>query len=89
MGIVLPFQKRIIIKEEKKDAEEVLVKLYNNTKLNNILHEFIMASDKILQANGFEYKGEGDRDFVKDETHKAFLSFLKVNIKEKEELKGE
>ncbi|MBA4417957.1 MAG: hypothetical protein C0392_08615 [Syntrophus sp. (in: bacteria)] len=66
--------------------EEVLTRMYNDKKLNNILHELIMAADKILQSYGYQYKGEGDRDFVKDNTHKAFLQLTSQTVKIKEKL---
>jgi len=68
------------------ELEEVLIRMYNDKKLNNILHELIMAADKILQSYGYEYKGEGDRDFVKDNTHKLFLQLTSQNVKPKEKL---
>ncbi len=64
--------------------EEVLTRMYNDKKLNNILHELTMAADKILQSYGYQYKGEGDRDFVKDNTHKVFLQLTSQNVKVKE-----
>ena len=66
--------------------EEVLTRMYNDKKLNNILHELVMAADKILQSYGYQYKGEGDRDFVKDNTHRAFLQLTSQNVKIKERL---
>jgi hypothetical protein len=66
--------------------EEVLTRMYNDKRLNNILHELVMAADKILQSYGYQYKGEGDRDFVKDSTHRAFLQLTGQNVKIKERL---
>jgi hypothetical protein len=66
--------------------EEVLTRMYNDKRLNNILHELVMAADKILQSEGYQYKGEGDRDFVKDNTHRAFLQLTSQNVKIKERL---
>jgi hypothetical protein len=66
--------------------EEVLTRMYNDKRLNNILHELVMAADKILQSHGYQYKGEGDRDFVKDNTHRAFLQLTGQNVKIKERL---
>ena len=66
--------------------EELLIRMYSDKKLNNILHEFIMAADKILQSYGYQYKGEGDRDFVKDNTHKAFLQLTSQAVMIKERL---
>jgi hypothetical protein len=80
----------IEIKRRQQDPamelEDVLTKMYNDTKLNNILHELVMAADRILQSYGYQYKGEGDRDFVKDTTHKAFLQLTSQNVKVKEKL---
>ena len=64
--------------------DEVLIRMYNDKKLNNILHELVMAADKILRSCGYEYKGEGDRDFVKDNTHRAFLQLTGQNVKVRE-----
>jgi hypothetical protein len=66
--------------------DEVLTRMYNDKKLNNILHELVMAADKVLQSHGYEYKGEGDRDFVKDNTHRAFLQLTMQNVRIKEKL---
>ena len=60
--------------------------MYNDKKLNNILHELMMAADKMLQSYGYQYKGEGDRDFVKDNTHRLFLQLTGQNVKIKERL---
>jgi hypothetical protein len=73
-------------KEQLVQLDEVLTRMYNDKKLNNILHELIMAADKILQSYGYQYKGEGDRDFVKDNTHKLFLQLTSQNVKIKERL---
>lgn len=72
--------------EELIPLEEVITRLYNDKKLNNILHELVMAADKMLQSHGYEYKGEGDRDFVKDNTHRAFLQLTAQNVRVKEKL---
>ena len=72
--------------EQLIPLEEVLIRMYNDKKLNNILHELIMAADKILQSNGYQYKGEGDRDFVKDNTHRTFLQLTSQTVKIKERL---
>jgi|WetSurMetagenome_2_1015567.scaffolds.fasta_scaffold772922_1 hypothetical protein len=73
-------------KDQLVELEEVLTKMYNDKKLNNILHELVMAADKILQSYGYQYKGEGDRDFVKDNTHKLFLQLTSQNVKIKDRL---
>ena len=84
MNKVLQFDKNKFKSDEPLSIEELLIKLYNDRKLNNILHELIMATDKIIQLHNYEFKSEGDRDFVKDYTHKSFLSVLKNKIKEKQ-----
>lgn len=70
----------------KLTLEELLVKCYSDRKTNNVLMELIMAVDGVLQTYGYEFKSSGDRDFVKDETHKALLNYVKSNIKQKEKI---
>ena len=70
----------------KITLEELLAKCYSDRKTNNVLMELIMAVDGVLQTYGYEFKSSGDRDFVKDETHKALLNYVKSNIKQKEKI---
>lgn len=82
MADVINFQKkeREITNDTVKD---MMTKLYHDRKINNILHELNMAADKIIQSYGMEFKGEGDRDFVKDQLHKSYLGLVLQNIRKK------
>lgn len=68
------------------DVNHLLLKIYLSKNISNVLHQLIMTVDRIIQAEKYEFKSEGDRDFIKDMLHQYLARNLVRVIKVKDNL---